>query len=159
MMDLINSVTNQLISKSLDGHLARQQAISTNIANAETPNFKHRDVDFQTSLQQALQQSRSSDESKLVATNAMPLPLQAKLPQHFGVLLQQEANPTSTAFNAVGVATSEEEGFQYRNDANGVDLEHEMVALAKNAGRFKAITKLQGRLNQQLKTVINSSGN
>ena len=47
--------------------------------------------------------------------------------------------------------------FIYRNDGNGVDLEREMVQLAKNASRFKSLTKLQAKLNNQLRGVLNNT--
>jgi flagellar basal-body rod protein FlgB len=44
----------EALSKSLDGYLLRHDVISDNIANAETPGFKARRVEFENSLQRAL---------------------------------------------------------------------------------------------------------
>lgn len=43
-----------VLSKSLDLHLLRHSLISDNIANAETPHFKARRVDFEGQLQKAI---------------------------------------------------------------------------------------------------------
>ena len=46
--------TIDTLSKSLDLHLLRQSVISDNIANAETPGFKARRVEFEDELQRAV---------------------------------------------------------------------------------------------------------
>jgi flagellar basal-body rod protein FlgB len=46
--------TIDTLSKSLDLHLLRQSVISDNIANAETPGFKARRVQFEDELQRAV---------------------------------------------------------------------------------------------------------
>lgn len=46
--------TIDTLSKSLDLQLVRQSVISDNIANAETPGFKARRVDFEGELQRAV---------------------------------------------------------------------------------------------------------
>lgn len=49
--------TVDTLSKSLDLQLVRQSVISDNIANAETPGFKARRVEFEKELQQAVEAS------------------------------------------------------------------------------------------------------
>ena len=46
--------TFDVLSKSLDMHLLRHEVITDNIANAETPHFKARRVDFEAELQKAV---------------------------------------------------------------------------------------------------------
>ena len=41
------------LERALSGSALRQQAISQNIANANTPGYRREDVDFQSALQQA----------------------------------------------------------------------------------------------------------
>ncbi len=53
-MSLFDKTINTL-SKSLDLHLVRHSVISDNIANAETPGYKARKVDFEAALQNALE--------------------------------------------------------------------------------------------------------
>jgi len=47
----------QVLEKSLDLYLVRHSVISDNIANAETPMFKARRVDFEQELQRASEQT------------------------------------------------------------------------------------------------------
>jgi flagellar basal-body rod protein FlgB len=57
-------LTDLVIQQSLNGASLRQQLLTNNLANADTPGFKASDVDFESSLQQAL---ASSDPNAAVA--------------------------------------------------------------------------------------------
>jgi flagellar basal-body rod protein FlgB len=161
MMDFINSVTNDVLAVAMDGYLARQRTIASNIANSETPNYKHRDVDFQTALQNRLASVRSgggnTNPAFPSANNNEELAMSGSLPTHFGVLLEAGQTPMNHIKNSPIEVSANEDGFIYRNDGNGVDLEREMVGLAKNASRFKSLTKLQAKLNNQLRGVLNNT--
>ncbi len=50
---LFNSVTG-VMERALDLNWIRQQLISNNIANVDTPNYKRMDIDFKSSLVKAL---------------------------------------------------------------------------------------------------------
>lgn len=60
---LFNQPNYLAVKKMLDATVLRQQAIASNIANAETPNYKRLEVapSFQTELRQALA-ARSPDQ-------------------------------------------------------------------------------------------------
>ena len=62
-MDLFD--TTQLgLERAISGAAQRQTALASNIANANTPNYKPRDVDFHSALQAAF----SSGDKQKVAT-------------------------------------------------------------------------------------------
>ena len=48
--------------EALDVRAYRQELLSSNIANADTPGYKARDVDFSSALAGALKQRRRRDE-------------------------------------------------------------------------------------------------
>lgn len=52
---------------------ARQQILASNIANADTPNYKARDIDFGQALAAALSQSPDSKSTQGPATANTPL--------------------------------------------------------------------------------------
>ncbi len=52
---------------AVDGLTQQQQAIANNLANSETPGFTATDVDFQTSLKQALSSSAGGTASVVVS--------------------------------------------------------------------------------------------
>lgn len=53
-MNWIDSVTTSLLNKDLDGLWTRQQAVTDNIANFETPGYKTKTVSFEDQLRDEL---------------------------------------------------------------------------------------------------------
>ena len=50
MVDLLTSRTMNITKLGLDGLMARQNAISANIANVMTPNYQRKEVAFESQL-------------------------------------------------------------------------------------------------------------
>jgi flagellar basal-body rod protein FlgB len=109
----------------------RQQVLASNIANADTPNYKARDLDFKTALQGALQ-GAGTPGGLSVATPA---------PGHLA------GKPGVTA----------DAGLQYRTpaqgsvDGNTVDMEAERAAFAENAIHYEFNLN---RISQQIKGML-----
>lgn len=97
----------------------RQQLLASNIANADTPNYKARDVDFGKALQGALARNGAPAQGELMKTAASHLSVQGQ--------------PT------IGGMTS-----QYRTtvqgsvDGNTVDMDVERNQFTDNAVRYEA---------------------
>ncbi|WP_395699004.1 flagellar basal body rod protein FlgB [Aquabacterium sp.] len=94
----------------------RQRLIASNIANADTPGYQARDMDFGKALQQA--------------TGALPVP---------GAMTTTHAGHMSVA---AGAASDNEllyaTGPQDSLDRNTVDLDRERAAFAENAVKYEA---------------------
>jgi flagellar basal-body rod protein FlgB len=56
---LLGDATTNILERAMDVSWLRQQLISDNIANADTPNYKRQDIDFQKTLENALSQGAS----------------------------------------------------------------------------------------------------
>lgn len=56
MISIIEGNTTQLVSLALDAAVMRQQAIAQNIANANTPGYRRKDVSFESQLAGAMTQ-------------------------------------------------------------------------------------------------------
>ncbi len=63
MGDFLNNANMQLLEKKLDAVWMRQQVISNNIANAETPGYKSKSLEFESILDRQLSVTGSSDSS------------------------------------------------------------------------------------------------
>ena len=63
-MDFLSDAYFSVMNKTLDGLWARNEVISHNIANFETPNYKRKTIDFETSLQKAI--NEVSDNNQFV---------------------------------------------------------------------------------------------
>lgn len=95
-----------VLSKGADAAWLRNDCISNNIANADTPGYKREDVDFKAQLKRAM--GTCSQES-----------VDAKV----GSLTLSDLRPMSYTDYA---------SFSYRSDGNNVDPEVENVYLAEN---------------------------
>lgn len=56
--------------EALNLRARRQEVLSSNIAHADTPNYKARDIDFSSSLTQAMAQSSQSRSLSMATTSA-----------------------------------------------------------------------------------------
>lgn len=121
-----------ILSDALNAAWIRNQVISNNIANVDTPNFKRSIVKFEDILASAL------EGKKVVGYTTNP----RHIPIGNGVNVQpviEKVDDTS-----------------YRMDGNNVDIDNEMVQLAKNNLWYDSlITRLSGEFNS-IKSVINS---
>jgi len=114
----------------------RQQVLASNIANADTPNYKARDVDFNSALKQALAGSSAPAPSTLTKTS----------PAHLA------GTPGGTT--ASGAPLLYRNATQGSVDGNTVDMDVERAQFADNALRYEAsVTFAGGKLKQLLAAV------
>ena len=119
-----------ILDKAADGAWARNSAIANNIANADTPGYKRKDVSFQTELQHALKASKyRSLDQKVSEANLHLNRLDAR------------------AYNDIP-------NWSYRMDKNNVDVDTENVELASNQIVYNGITTSIDNEFKNLKTVI-----
>ena len=82
----MNDVTMTALHSMLRGLSARQQAIADNIANGETPNYRAKVVDFESSLREAL----SSGDGPGSVNPELSRTTDPGLPNGNNVLIDQE---------------------------------------------------------------------
>ncbi len=99
---------------------ARQELLASNIANADTPGYKARDINFATALQNA------------VAGSSVKLPLATSSAMHL------EGNSGSTV---MGAPVQYRRPVQPSADGNTVDMDVERAQFADNALRYEASVK------------------
>ncbi len=95
----------------------RQQVLASNIANADTPDYKARDFDFRTALSSALQGQSASGGVSLATTAAGHLPGTAELAA--GTVLQYRTPAQGSV------------------DGNTVDADAERAAFGENALQYE----------------------
>ena len=122
----------------------RQQVLASNIANADTPNFKARDIDFRKALQQAL--GGSASMALDAASPSMPAAMLASHPAHLS-----SAAAGSTASGAELLYRTPR---QDSIDGNTVELDPERAQFADNAVRYEAsISAVNGKLKSLLAVI------
>ena len=102
-----------VLDKAADASWMRQEAISNNIANVNTPGYKRQDVGFEDSLQEAISNSRYRSTDEKVA-NLSKADLRIR-------------------------SYTDSSGFSYRLDGNNVDIDTENAALARNQLKYNAL--------------------
>lgn len=116
-----------VLDKAADASLVRQEVLSNNIANGSTPDYKRKDVKFETYLKKQLSGDGSLD-SKVANTNLSKLD--------------------------ASIYTDCEE-LSYRFDGNNVDMEIENAYSAENQAKYYSLLDSITNEFTRLKTVLN----
>ena len=114
----------------LDLRSVRQELIASNIANADTPNYKAKDINFANALQGA------------ISGNTAKLQLAGTAPQHLS---------GGTGKNVMGAPVMYRNVVQPSADGNTVDMDVERAQFADNALRYQASVKF---VDAQIKSVL-----
>lgn len=116
----------------------RQELLASNIANADTPNYKARDIDFSNALQGAL--SRGQQQGAMATTD--------------------QGHIANGPVAADGKVLSDGTPVLYRNvsqgavDGNTVDMDTERTQFADNALRYEAgITMINHQIHNLLAAI------
>lgn len=117
-----------VLDRAADAAWQRNEAISNNIANVDTPGYKRQDVAFESVLQQALGNNRYESMDDKVAN--------VDLSRLLGRAYLDYAN------------------YSYRLDGNNVDIENENVMLAENQLKYQGLISSINQEFTNLKTVM-----
>ena len=117
-----------VLNRAADAAWQRNEAISNNIANVDTPGYKRQDVAFESVLQQALGNNRyQSMDDKVANVNLSRLR---------------------------GRAYVDYANYSYRLDGNNVDIENEDVMLAENQLKYQGLISSINQEFTNLQTVM-----
>jgi flagellar basal-body rod protein FlgB len=129
--------TMSVIQGSLDVRLERQNLLAGNVANADTPGFKPRDLHFASALADATRKHLSGSSPSDGAAGDLPLN---------AVHVARPSTSGDIAAGAPGI------------DGNRVDLDRTMASLAENALQYGASTKSLSKKLNILRSVITDGG-
>ncbi|WP_319525230.1 flagellar basal body rod protein FlgB [uncultured Desulfosarcina sp.] len=126
--------TISTLSRSLDLRARKHETVLNNVANADTPNYKPFVMDVEAAIQK---------EPQAVVPGTMQLTNERHLPG------RPSPDDPETARTADG-----ENPLLFRGDQNGVDIDAEMTALAKNSLLYRASAQMVKSKLSGLKNVI-----
>ena len=132
----MNSSNFDYLSRGMSAANLRQEVISNNIANVNTPHFKRSAVNFEDLLAKELHLDDDGRRLDIVRTHDRHLPI----PIHGKVNAVVEEDQTTTM----------------RVDDNNVDIDIEMAALSKNQLYYNAMATQLGGFMTRMKNVITS---
>ena len=117
-----------VLNRAADAAWQRNEAISNNIANVDTPGYKRQDVAFESVLQQALGNNRyQSMDDKVANVNLSRLR---------------------------GRAYVDYANYSYRLDGNNEDIENDNVMLAENQLKYQGLISSINQEFTNLQTVM-----
>ncbi|KRA45578.1 flagellar basal body rod protein FlgB [Devosia sp. Root635] len=131
-MGLMNMPVFSALTDKMRWHQTRQGLLAENVANAETPGYRGRDL-----AQYDFADRASGFSSATVTTSATQ-------PMHFSV-----SSSENSAFGAQRMAN-----FEITPEGNGVTLEDEMMKVTTNLMDYQAATSLYQKSIKILKTAL-----
>ena len=117
-----------VLDKAADASWLRNEAISNNIANVDTPGYKRQDVAFESELEKALGKNRYKSMDEKVAD--------------------------IKTSRLVGQPYTDYSNYSYRLDGNNVDIENENVYLAENQLKYQGLLTSITQEFSNLQTVM-----
>lgn len=129
MIDMFDYIP--LLKKQMDSKWLRNEIIANNIANVDTPGFKRSDVLFEELLKSNLEQNRL----KLSTTH--------------------KGHKSNLSLGSIEPKVYVQSDRVFRNDQNNVDIDKEMVELAKNTLSYNILAEQAQKKFQLLRTAIN----
>lgn len=141
MIDQLESSLNYH-QQALGLRQARHEVLSANIANADTPNYKARDIDFASELKKAVeggQREQSGNSGGLALSRTSENHLEGRGPARAG------GNNTDLLYRTPS---------QPSLDGNTVEMDRERSQFADNAVRYQAGLTIMNSRIQGLKTAM-----
>lgn len=132
LLDRVFDSTYTGLGKALDLTWRRNEAISSNIANAETPQYRSLDLHFGSELERAFKRAGT----ELKTTNTKHIDLASSGNAHM--------------IENLGGAT--------KADGNNVDIDIQMGQLAYNSGKYSSAARLMRKRLGILKYAIREGG-
>ena len=137
---IMNSMNFNYLPRGMTAASIRQEVISHNIANVNTPNYRKTNLEFEDLLARELYGEEPQDgKLQMMRTHDRHLPHKP---------LDYHAEPTMV----------EDMTTIMRVDDNNVDIDIEMATLAKNQLYYNALVTEFGGYVNKLKNVITSGG-
>lgn len=133
------SKTHNLMAQALNYRAMRQDMISSNIANVDTPGYRSRDIAFEDVL--------VAEKAQIFHTPSRKLTLAKTEPGHLDPV--GEGTPRSEIFFR--------DGHLARNDGNTVDLDVETTEMAKNSVMYNALVAALKKDSAIFRSVIDAS--
>jgi flagellar basal-body rod protein FlgB len=126
---------------ALNARAVRQDMISSNIANVDTPNYRPRDISFEDALQKESNKAFGSDNTK-------KLEMAKTDGSHLNPIDETGGNKSTIFFR---------DGQMARNDGNSVDLDVETTEMGKNSTMYQALVAAIKKDSALFSAVIDAS--
>ena len=131
----------ELMKEALDYRAIRQDMIASNIANADTPFYRPKDIRFEDKL--------IEEKRKLFGQESHKLELARTSSKHLDAVDADDNTRAQVFFR---------DGHMARNDGNSVDLDVETSEMAKNSVMYNALVNGMKKQRNIFMAVLDYSG-
>lgn len=168
-MDLFNVRAIEVSKLAMDGLVKRQTAIASNTANAMTPDYQRKQVAFEDQLreiiakddvrrdlrmQNSMAYKNDAYKAGYSASNASRMNVAQRLPQEQFMYIQQvDADASQYAPEVIKNMNTIDYG-----NGNNVNVEEEMMDMAKAGSQYNVLATLEGRFMSNLLDVVRGGG-
>lgn len=129
----IDDVTMRTLNAGLDGLSARQQVISRNLANVDTPGYRAQTVSFEDTIRRVL-----DGDARI------------------GLKTAHARHLIGGSSTTIGMRYNDRPGGSFRTDENNVDIDVELTEMSETGIQYQALTQLASKKLMLLKTIANS---
>jgi flagellar basal-body rod protein FlgB len=129
--------TVDVLHRAMDASTVRRQVIANNLANANVPNFKRTNVNFESELKRALESENERPTLELTLTDPKHIP-NWKERDYRDVQIRRVLDYTST----------------YNNNGNNVDPEQEFMLATENQMTYTLFTQAAAFEFSQINQVL-----
>lgn len=136
MLDKLDA-TLRFEQEAINLRAQRQQILAANIANADTPGFQARDIDFASEMKKALTQGRASGVA-LTLTSVRHIPAEVRTLPQPGLKYRVPDQPAM--------------------DGNTVDMNRERTQFADNSLKYQSDLQFIGGQIKSMMSVLQSGG-
>ncbi|WP_409307245.1 flagellar basal body rod protein FlgB [Pectobacterium sp. B1J-3] len=138
MLDKLNA-SLQFQQEALNLRAQRQEILAANIANADTPGYQARDIDFASQLNKVMEQGRAEGTGiALKTTSVRHIPAQNFQPPELDLLYRIPDQPAL--------------------DGNTVDMDRERTNFADNSLKYQtSLTVLSGQIKGMMSVLQSGS--
>lgn len=157
-MDLLTNRSMEITKLALDGLMVRQKAVSANTANVMTPGYQRKEVNFENQLKEMVEKDDIKEALKMqnsIKYNHSSIDSLTGFGQQSRTLTAQEANYLqSKIYGTFEPQVVEDTSIGDPNGGNNVDLEKEMMDMAKVGTQYSVLAMLEQRGFRSMAEVI-----
>ena len=127
----------EILHRTMDATTLRRRVIADNIANADTPNFKRSDVNFEAFLKRALESEKNKPVLEMAVTDEQHIP-----------------NYRPTDYRDVAPVKYFDYLSTTDNNGNNVDLEQEGMLALENQMNYELMVSIVANQFSQVNSVL-----
>lgn len=157
MVDLISTRTIDITKLAMDGLMERQKAITANTANVMTPDYKRKDVDFESQLREMIDKDdlkQMIKEQNSIQFNPTSLDMVMDNSIQQGLTPQQARYLNTNVYDNFSPQITEDNQSGSDSVGNNVDMEKEVMNMAMVGMKYETLATLEQKRLADVGTVL-----